>query len=163
MNFRNIIVSSLMAAGLAAAQTATPANPPAMNPAWHRAGGPGGPGGPGGMLDELQLTDAQKAQAHQIFQDNHTAAQPIETQMRDIHQQLAAAVKSGAPDSQIDQLSNQSGALAAQMTALRTKAFAKVYALLTPDQKAKADAMGDRFLMMGPGPMGHGPRPRANQ
>ncbi len=148
MTFRNIFLSGLLVAGLAAAQSAPAAPPPG-----HHGGGHGG------MLSELQLNDAQQTQLHQIMQDTHAAADPIQAQAKAIHEQLFTAVKSGATDAQIDQLSNQAGVLHAQMTALHTKAIAKVYALLTPDQKTKADAMGSRFLMMGPGPMGHGPHP----
>jgi Spy/CpxP family protein refolding chaperone len=110
------------------------------------------------MFSQLQLTDAQQTQAQQIFQAAHANAQALETQLQGIHTQLASAVKSGAPDAQIDQLCSQAGTVMGQLMAIRTKAFAKFYAILTPDQKAKADAMGDRFPMMGMRGMGHGPR-----
>ncbi len=152
MKFQSLFVSGLLVAGLAAAQTA-PATPAAPNPG---SGSQWQHHGPGRMFSELQLTDAQKTQAQQIFQAFHANAATLETQMRGIHQQLANAVKSGAPDTQIDLLSNQAGSLAGQLMAMRTKAFAKFYNILTPDQKTKVDAMGDRFPMMGMrGP--HGP------
>jgi Spy/CpxP family protein refolding chaperone len=154
MTLRNLFASGLLAGGLAVAQS-TPANPTGTNPGngsqWqHR--------GPGQMFSQLQLTDAQKTEAQQIFQAVHANSQTLETQLQGIHQQLASAVKSGAPDAQIDQLSNQAGTVMGQLMAMRTKAFAKFYAILTPDQKAKADAMGDRLPMMGMREMGHGAR-----
>jgi Spy/CpxP family protein refolding chaperone len=149
MTLRNVFASGLLAAGLVAAQS-TPANP-STGSQWKQHG-------PGQMFSQLQLTDAQKTQAQQIFQASHANAQTLETQLQGIHQQLASAVKSGAPDAQIDQLSSQAGTVMGQLMAIRTKAFAKFYAILTPDQKAKADAMGNNFPMMGMRGMGHGPR-----
>jgi Spy/CpxP family protein refolding chaperone len=154
MTLQNLFASGILVAGLVAAQS-TPANPTETNPGngsqWqHR--------GPGQMFSQLQLTDAQKTQAQQIFQALHANSQTLDTQLQGIHQQLASAVKSGAPDAQIDQLSNQAGTVMGQLMAMRTKAFAKFYAILTPDQKAKADAMGDRFPMMGMQGIGGGPR-----
>jgi Spy/CpxP family protein refolding chaperone len=159
MTLRNLFASGLFVAGLAAAQS-IPANPTATNPGngsqWQHRGS-------GQMFSQLQLTDAQKTQAQQIFQALHANSQTLETQLQGIHQQLANAVKGGAPDAQIDQLSNQAGTVMGQLMAMRTKAFAKFYAILTPDQKAKADAMGDRFPMMGMREMGRGPGPGQQQ
>src|SRR5215472_8047855 len=123
MTLRNFFASGLLAAGLVAAQS-TPANP-STGSQWKQHG-------PGQMFSQLQLTDAQKTQAHQIFQASHANTQTLETQLQGIHQQLANAAKSGAPDAQIDQLSNQAGTVMGQLMALRTKAFAKFYAILTP-------------------------------
>jgi Spy/CpxP family protein refolding chaperone len=152
MTLQNLFASGILVAGLVAAQS-TPANSTGTNPGngsqWqHR----------GQMFSQLQLTDAQKTQAQQIFQALHANSQTLETQLQGIHQQLTSAVKGGAPDAQIDQLSSQAGTVMGQLMAMRSKASAKFYAILTPDQKAKADAMGDRFPMMGMTRMGRGPR-----
>jgi Spy/CpxP family protein refolding chaperone len=112
------------------------------------------------MFSDLQLTGAQKTQAHQIWQDFRTSAQPVRTQLQGIQQQLATAAKNGAADSQIDQLSNQAGALSGQLTAMRARAFGKFYNILTPDQKSKVDAKAGHFLMGRPGI--HGGRAATN-
>jgi Spy/CpxP family protein refolding chaperone len=148
MTLRNLFASGLLSTGLVAAQS-TAVNP-STGSQWKQHGS-------GQMFSQLQLTDAQKTEAHQIFQALHANAQTLETQLQGIHEQLANAVKSGAPDAQIDQLSNQAGTVTGQLMAMRTKAFAKFYAILTPDQKAKADAMGNNFPMMRMRGMGHGP------
>jgi Spy/CpxP family protein refolding chaperone len=158
MTLKNVFASGLLAAGLAAAQSA-PSNPPSANPGngqWQHHGS-------GQMFSALQLTDAQKTQAQQIFQALHANAQTLETQLRGVHEQLASAVKNGAPDAQIDQLSSQAGNLNGQLTAMRTKAIARFYNILTPDQKTKADAMGDGFMGMEMRGMGRGARPAAQQ
>ena len=54
-------------------------------------------------------------------------------------------MKAGKSDAEIDQLSVQIGSLMGQMTAVHTMAFAKFYALLTPDQRTKAQEMRDHM------------------
>ncbi len=86
----------------------------------------------------LDLTAAQKEQAHNILADARQSAQPIRQQWQQSHQSMVAAVKAG--DSvQIDQIAANMGVLQGQLTAIGAKAFAQIYALLTPQQKAKAD------------------------
>jgi len=55
---------------------------------------------------------------------------------------LREAVKSGS-EQRIDQITQQNAQLDAQMRAIHAKAMAKVYAILTPDQKAKFDQMSE--------------------
>jgi Spy/CpxP family protein refolding chaperone len=97
------------------------------------------------LAADLNLTDAQKQQAHTIFSASRQAAQPVEDQIRQTRQALAGAVKSGASDADIDKLSNSLGPLLAQESAIRAKSFARFYGTLTPDQK---DKLGDRFNQM---------------
>jgi len=89
------------------------------------------------MMQALNLTDAQKAQAKTIFQQARQSAQPLREQLKQNHQALAAAVK--ADDvAQIRSLSTQAGALRGQMMAVRSEAMAKFYATLTPEQRTQA-------------------------
>ena len=108
-----------LAAGMAFGQSAPTQNPPAQRP--HG----------GGMLGrlgaDLSLSDAQKEQARSIFSSARQSAQPVQDQLKQARQALAAAVKSGASDAEIDRLSNNLGPLMAQATSIRTKAFAKFY------------------------------------
>ena len=93
----------------------------------------------------LDLTDAQKEQAKSIFQAARQAAQPVVEQLRQGHEAVAAAVKSGASDQQLQQLADRQGTLVGQLAGIHAKAFAKFYAILTPEQKAKADKLHERF------------------
>ena len=54
-------------------------------------------------------------------------------------------MKGGKAAPEIDRIATQQGVLQGQMTAIRTKALAKIYALLTPEQRQKADQFGNRF------------------
>jgi Spy/CpxP family protein refolding chaperone len=88
----------------------------------------------------LDLTAAQKEQAQSILADTRQSAQPIRQQLQQSRQSLVAAIKAG-DNTQIDQIAANQGILQGQLTAIRGKAFAQIYALLTPQQKTKADQM----------------------
>jgi Spy/CpxP family protein refolding chaperone len=92
------------------------------------------------MLRALNLTDVQKQQARTFFEQAKQNAQPLTQQLRQNRQALAAAVKA-SDVAQIQSLSAQQGNLQGQLLGIRSEAMAKVYATLTPEQKAKADEM----------------------
>ena len=134
-----------VASALMFAQTPAPSDqtqPPA-GPRWNR----------GQMFDRmaqrLNLTDAQRQQAQSILDSARESSKPVFQQIRTDRQALRQAVKT-ADNAQIDRLSANLGTLTGQMTATRTKAFAQVYALLTPEQRAQADQIAaqrhDRFM-----------------
>ena len=110
------------------------------------------------MAAQLNLTDDQKQQAHSIMKSARESAQPINQQLKQNRVALHDAVKAGKPDADIDQLAATTGSLMGQTIAIRTKAFAKVYALLTPEQRTKADQLRGqgRGMFMGGHEHGHG-------
>src|ERR1035438_3291481 len=120
-----------LAAGLAIAQTA--ATPPA-----------GANGKRVGalvqkrMLKTLNLTDAQKQQAKTILQSARQTAQPLAQQLKQDRAALTAAVEAG-DSARIQQLSTEMGSLRGNVLGVRSLAMADVSALLTPDQKTKAE------------------------
>jgi len=89
------------------------------------------------MLQSLNLTAAQKQQARTIMQNTHQQVQPLAQQLRQDRQSLRAAVQAG-DTAQIQQLSAAMGNLHGQMLGLRSSGRAQFFALLTPDQKARA-------------------------
>jgi Spy/CpxP family protein refolding chaperone len=112
------------------------------------------------LAAQLNLTDAQKAQAITIFANANTASQTIRTSQQTNQQSLAAAVKTNAIGT-IDSLSFTIGGLQGQLTAIDSKAEAAFYAILTTDQKTLYDAMphggpGGRGGPGGPGGGGRG-------
>jgi protein CpxP len=96
------------------------------------------------MVQALGLTDAQKTQAKSIFQAARQSGRPVRQQMMQNRQALSAAVKAN-DTAQIQSLTSQQGVLAGQLAANRAEAMAKFYAMLTPDQKAKADQMQQKI------------------
>ena len=143
-----------LASGMIFAQTSAPSTqqpqPPAQHSQWNR----------GQMFDKLatklNMTDDQKQQAKSIMDSSRESSKPVRDQLRQDRLALKDAVKAGKSDAEIDQLSANLGKDTGQMTAIRTKAFAKVYALLTPEQRTKADQLADHPRGMFRGGHGHG-------
>ena len=97
------------------------------------------------LASRLSLTDAQKASAQSIFDQSREAAKPFREQLRQSHQALAAAIRAGKSDAELTQLSEQQSTFVAQLTAIRAKAFSRLYAQLTDVQKQKAGEMHERM------------------
>jgi Spy/CpxP family protein refolding chaperone len=111
----------------------------------------------------LSLTSAQQTQATTIFTNALTASQSVQSSLHTDRDTLATAVKANNTAA-IDQVSVTIGTLQGQLTAINAKSDAAFYAILTPDQQAKYDAMphggpGGGFGPPGPGPMSRGGRP----
>jgi Spy/CpxP family protein refolding chaperone len=141
-------VGALVATGLMFAQ----APPPAPAARTRAAVRPRATGQVARLARYLELTENQRAQVRSIFQAAQADAKPLADQAKQARQALASAIASNAPDAQLDQLAAPLGPIAAQRAAIRAKTLAKVYALLTPDQKTKFDALKDRILNgQGPG------------
>ena len=94
----------------------------------------------GQMMQALNLTTAQKQQVKAIFGDARQKAAPIRQEMSQNREALYAAVKANNT-SQIEQLSSRQGELQGKALAIRAEAMAKFYAILTPEQRTKADQM----------------------
>lgn len=140
--FVKFATTAALAAGMALAQVpSTPAQPqPAQQgKMWHHRGA-----GRQRMLAALNLTDTQKQQAKSVFQQARQQAQPLREQLKQNREALAAAVKANDV-AQIHSLAAQQGNLRGQMLGIRSEAMAKVYANLTPEQKAKADQLHQQF------------------
>ena len=90
------------------------------------------------MLKALNLTDTQKQQAKTILQSARQTAQPLAQQLKQDRAALTAAVEAG-DSAKIQQLSTEMGSLRGNVLGVRSLAMAKFYALLTPDQKTKAE------------------------
>jgi Spy/CpxP family protein refolding chaperone len=115
-----------------------------------------GPGrGVGNRLDYLagylSLTDAQKTQAQTIFDAAKTASSALQGQLTGAQDALRAGIKANSADSELDRLAGAVGTIQGQLAGIQAKASAKFYALLTPEQKTKYDAMGNRGGGGGPG------------
>ena len=92
------------------------------------------------MMEALNLTDAQKTQAKEIFQQARQSAAPLRAQLKQDRDALRAAVKADNT-AQIGRLSAAEGQVIGKLMTVRTEAMAKFYQQLTPDQKAKAEQL----------------------
>ena len=115
----------------------------------HGFQGPGRHGkgeGHGDMLEhmsrELNLTDAQKQQVKAIMDSVMAIAEADHAKLEDIHKQIGAATANGQFDeAQVRALANQQAQLEADLMVEHLRAMSKVYSILTPEQRVKAEAM----------------------
>jgi Spy/CpxP family protein refolding chaperone len=84
------------------------------------------------MADRLNLTTEQRA----IFHDAGKSAKPVRMRLRQTHQALQEAIKSGNSD-QIKQLTAAEGTEKGELAAIRANAMAKLYPTLTAEQQQK--------------------------
>src|SRR5580765_323479 len=127
-----------LAAGMALAQA------PAARPAPQKAPFRHPMFGHEQMMQALNLSAAQKQQSKTIFDDARQKAEPIRQEMRQNREALHAAVKANNA-SEIERLSKHQGDLQGKALAIRSGAMAKFYAILTPEQRTKADEMHSRM------------------
>ncbi len=122
-------------------------------------------GGPQDMVEhisrELNLTDAQKEQFKTIFEAQHATEEERQAKLDDIRKQIDAATANGQFDeAQVRPLANQQAQLMADQMVDHLRMHAKLYSLLTAEQRTKADQMMKRHDEPGRGPgHGHGPPP----
>jgi Spy/CpxP family protein refolding chaperone len=94
------------------------------------------------MAIALNLTDAQKQQVQAIMDATVSSMKDIHTRLEENHKQLAAATANGQFDeAQVRALANQQGQLEADITVEHFRAMSKVFAILTPEQRVKAEAL----------------------
>ncbi len=139
MNTLKKTIASAMLAAFALAGTAS-----AQRPLHDGAGGTMSSNRLDFLAGYLSLTDSQKSQAQAIFDAASTASTTAQGQLTAARDALTAAVKTNAADTQLDRLAAAVGTVHGQLEAIRAKANAKFYALLTAEQKTKYDALGNR-------------------
>lgn len=122
-------------------------------------GGPGGP--PLGMLvehmaGELNLGDEQKSQIEQIVSEEQTADTASHEQLRAIMDQLRTLGTDGQFDeAKVRELATQQAQLMTEQIVSHERTKAKIFAVLTPDQRTTLAA---RLQNPGPPPgAGFGP------
>jgi Spy/CpxP family protein refolding chaperone len=91
----------------------------------------------------LNLSADQQMQVKGILQQARAENKSLQPQVRQERMQLHAAIKSDSLG-QIDQITHQNMDLNSKMEATHVKTIAKIYSILTPDQKAKFDQRFDR-------------------
>ena len=121
----------------------------------HRGRRPEGGRGVDFLAGYLSLTDAQKQQAQTIFNAAETASETARGQHQSAREALQTAIKANGSETELDRLAAAVGTIEGQLLAINAKASAKFYALLTAEQKAKYDELGNRG--------GRGERPGTGQ
>ena len=94
------------------------------------------------MSRELNLTDAQKQQVKAVIDSVGPVAEGLHAKLEDIHKQIGAATANGQFDeAQVRGLASQQAQLEADLLVEHLRAMSKVYSILTPEQRTKAEAM----------------------
>ena len=137
---RRLIWAALIASALPlAAQAAAPA-------ATGRAKGGGGP--PVVMDAELAfsliaslltLSEEQQRRLRVILEAASADARPLAVRLDAMHDGLFDAVKAGDNDNELTRLAGEQGYLQARLLALQAQAFARLWQILTPEQKAAVE------------------------
>lgn len=113
--------------------------------------GPGGPHGDGpgalmGMLGTaIGLTDAQKAEIKTIFETANTNNASLHEELKASREAEKAAVKAGKSDAELAQLAASYAQLHVRMHTVRLQTEAKVYKVLTPEQRAKVEKLREEM------------------
>jgi Spy/CpxP family protein refolding chaperone len=159
-----LVVSAILFGG-AVMITATPVHsrlaqdgPPPQAPS--EPGGPP-PFGPPieRMARDLNLTDEQLSQVKAIFDAQRTVTQPLMKQMGEYRKQLDAATANGQfNEEQVRAIAQQQAQTTAQLTVENERTKAKIYNILTPEQRELAKQLPHRHLgpRRGPHPGGEG-------
>jgi Spy/CpxP family protein refolding chaperone len=126
-------------------------------------------GGPGGMppfffgkiAEELGLSEEQKTQAKQVLEDSKTRVQPIMESLKNGHETAKTLGTNGTYDEKaVLALANQQAELTKQLIVEKEKTKAQLFAILTPEQRTKAQELMKNFeekMKDGKGRFGHRP------
>lgn len=101
--------------------------------------GRGGLGGPLAMLRQLDLTETQRDQVRQVMEGQREAFRAIGERLAAAHKAQHAAVTAAPLDEQaVRAKSAELAEVMADAAVLRARVHSEVFAVLTPEQQAKA-------------------------
>jgi len=92
------------------------------------------------MLKRLDLTSDQQAKVKDIFEANKGTVQPIFEQLKTNHEKLAS-LGENFDEGQVTAIAKEQGELMSQLIVARQKIKSQIFAILTDEQKAKAEQL----------------------
>jgi protein CpxP len=96
----------------------------------------------GRMAEKLNLTDAQKTQIKGIMDQERPTIQPLVAQLKENRAAMKTATANGQFDeAQVRQIASQQAQTLTNLMVEKARVKAKIYSVLTPEQRAKADQM----------------------
>jgi Spy/CpxP family protein refolding chaperone len=96
------------------------------------------------MATILDLNEAQKTQIQGFLQQARQETAPVREQLKQNRQAIKEAVETNNT-ARIQTLSEESGRLSAQLKAAHANAMARSYAVLSPEQREKAQKLFSQF------------------
>lgn len=98
------------------------------------------------VAERLGLTDAQKTEIKSILVAERPDAEPLLRQLAATRKQLRDATRSGSFDeAQVRSLATQQAQTVAELIVTKERVKSKVYNVLTPEQRGRAEKMRARF------------------
>ena len=114
------------------------------------------------IADKLKLNKEQKDELLQILSAGAEESAPLRSQLNNARVQLAGVLIEAKADTEVRKAQDAVADISAQLTGVEVKAFAKIYAMLKPNQQPKApqafELMAGMFSRAGSGPGGMGRR-----
>src|SRR5208337_3979901 len=108
-----------------------------------------------GLWKKLNLTDAQKNQIKTIMSEERPKMKPLFQQLNAGREQLNALIKSGPFDeAKVRSIAKGQADILANMIVARERMKSMMYAVLTPEQRAKAEKLREAWKTLhedGPG------------
>jgi periplasmic protein CpxP/Spy len=98
------------------------------------------------VASELKLTDAQQTEIKQIVADELAAARPLFEELRENRRQLREAGGEGQFDeARVRAVAAEQGQTLSELIVARERAKAKIFDVLTPEQRTRAGELLERF------------------
>ena len=148
-----IAVSLVLVPALAFAQAAPPAGPAAPPPGGAPAPVPGGP--LNNILNQLNLSDAQRTSINGILAAQRQNGEAARQQMMAARQALLQAINADQfNEAKVREAANAMGALETERAVATARMLSEVRAVLTPEQQAQLQQALKQPLPRGPRPQG---------
>lgn len=91
------------------------------------------------MASQMNLGKEQRTQLQGILDKARESAKPIQEQILKTREAVRNTIREARPPATLDPLHKQLGHCYGQLVAIESKAFAEIWTMLTPEQKANSD------------------------
>jgi Spy/CpxP family protein refolding chaperone len=142
--FFNSIAAGAQGSNTAAVAEAGKSGPDdaAEGPCWKHRGEPRG----GGFLKKLNLTAVQEEQVRSIRAQERAKMKPLSQQLKAGHEEFRALRKSGPFDeAKVRSIVKSHTDTLVELIVARERMKSRIYALLTPEQRAKAEKLHESW------------------
>jgi Spy/CpxP family protein refolding chaperone len=94
----------------------------------------------------LGLSDAQKNQIHAVLAEGRTKIQPLVQKLKEGRGQIGTLIKSGQFDEEkVRAIAKGQADIRTELIVEKTRVKSKIWAILTPEQRAKAEQMREAW------------------
>lgn len=106
------------------------------------------------VASELKLTDAQQTEIKQIVRDELAGARPLFEKLKENRKRLREADSGGQFDeARVRATASEQGRTLSELIVVKERAKAKIFGVLTPEQRARASELLEQFEARPHGPL----------